>query len=879
MSRLDISLLTQPQNRTPLPAPIAAKTVDYSGIGRGIATAARIFLSAEEQREAEKKQDAKLQLQMLVTESKRERLNALDNLGKEQQLSAELIAKTFDTSRRNIESKYDALSAENPELADLINVNRAGAVLDLDLAARDFELGYREDMALIGFEQARDTYLQNMADDQFQTGAQVLAFVRQENEDVSESIYLSDTQKFELQQKNRNQMLRGGMASLLRRGLVEEARAVLDAPDMDQQTRFQLQRQFADGVEDLQEAQRSATLMEFEKGLGMMPSGLALGQYFAQGKGLYTDAAYNSKANDLFSVKTKWLRRFENIFEEGGSFADSMIEQVDDAIFLGNELHNATGSSEILGRVERLETLQLNIQGRRRGARSNQHRVIHESQGKIGDNVPRDQIAPIVKGAVDQGELHVFATRTLNAGTNVDVEVVKEYKTALEVHDYQLLEPLFSGLNERGFRQLRDEYPADSYMASHVKLAAMAYLDDDDDLKELLESPRHTAMAHFALQTFNNRQMQRTETGISAVDAMLEAEGDVDDISKAGLLNLYDLRMDNTMAGTVIDENGNLQENEPIGTAFLRHDMAGAERVIARSVALSSTKGMNRVQAYEQAIADLASHASQQVFLETIVVGPGVREMASELGDQGVAMRDPGILSGTIFGPIERMFYADGVRTAVPMPQVPGLSRQNIPSFNAAIQQSITSDPTGDDMFSGLDGTVYAAVHETFAVNGETGLRYAVPVRNASGSLVGYYTVEREDQVGTTREDYSKGDVDPISIGDFDQKYSGGKLEYLSTYEGQVGLDISESLDERLTWTSGERIFSKLPPRTQANLRNVATENLRRQFPEATDITIQSLVPRYLQRHRWRMNGPTWLERTLGEGFNLNPSAIGYGGR
>ena len=270
-------------------------------------------------------------------------------------------------------------------------------------------------------------------------------------------------------------------------------------------------------------------------------------------------------------------------------------------------------------------------------------------------------------------------------------------------------------------------------------------------------------------------------------------------------------------------------------------------------------------------MAALSTHASQQVFLETIVVGPGVREMADELQDQDVPMR------GRTFG--FGMFYRDGVKTVVPMPQVPGLSRQNIPSFNAAIQQSITSDPTGDDRFSNLDGTAYAAVHETFAVTGEAGLRYAVPVRNASGALVGYYTVEREDQVGTTREDYSKGDVEPMSIADFDEKYSGGKLEYLSTYEGQVGLDISESLDERLTWTTGERIFSNLPPQTQARLREVATENLRNQFNGASDITIQNLVPRYLQRHRWRMDGPTWLERTMGEGYNLNPSAIGYGGR
>lgn len=872
MSRLDLSLLTQPQDRTALPAPLAPKPIDYSPLGKGLAFAAKAVLSAEEQRAAEKKQDAKLQLQMLSTESKRERLNVLDRIGKESELSADLIAKEFDVARRNIETKYDTLSAENPEIADLINVSRAGAVLDLDLAARDFELGYREDMALIGFEQARNTYLENMADDRFQTGSQVLAFVRQENEDVAESIYLTDAQKYELQQKNRNQMLKGGMASLLKRGLVEEARVILDAPDVDQQTRFQLQRQFADGVEDLQGAQRSAQILGFERQLETMPSGLALGQFFALGRNLYTDSAFNTKANDLFSVKTSWLKRFETIYEDGGSFADSMIEQVDNAIFLGNELHAATGSSEILSRVERLEQLQTNINGRRRGARANQQDAIYNNEGKIGDNVPPDQVGLIVEGAVQQGELHAFATRTLNAGTDVDVEVYDEYEKALKEHNYQLLGPLFSGLNERGFRHLRDAYPADSYMATHVMLASMAYLDDDNDLQEILESPRHTAAAHSALQTFNTRQMERVDTGTAAVNAMIEAEGDVDKISRAGLTNLYDLRLDKTMAGTVIDENGSLNENQPIGTAFFRHDMAGAERVIARSVALSSKAGRsNPVQAYKTAMAALSTHASQQVFLETIVVGPGVREMAGELEDQDVAMRG----RFPVFG----MAIRDGVKTVVPMPQVPGLSRQNIPSFNAALQQSITSDPTGDDQFSGLDGTVYAAVHETFAVTGEAGLRYAVPVRNASGSLVGYYTVEREDQVGTTREDYSKGDVEPISIADFDEQYSGGKIEYLSTYEGQVGLDISESLDERLTWTTGERMFQNLPPQTQANLREVARENLRQQFPEATDITIQSLVPRYLQRHRWRMDGPTWLERKMGESYNLNPSAIGYGGR
>lgn len=871
MSRLDLSLLTQPQNRTSLPAPLAPKPIDYSPLGKGLAFAAKAVLTAEEQRAAEKKQDAKLQLQLLSTESKRERLNVLENLGKEQQLSAELIANNFDTARRKIESKYDALSAENPELADLINVNRAGAILDLDLAARDFELGYREDMALIGFEQARNTYLENMADDLFQTGSQVLAFVRQENADVDESIYLSDGQKFEIKSKNRNQMLRGGMASLLRRGLVDEARTILSAPDIDQQTRFQLQRDFADGVEDLQEAQRSAQMLGFEKQVESMPSGLALGQFFALGKNLYTDSAYNTKANDLFSVRTSWLKRFETIFEDGGSFAEQMVEQVQDAIFLGNELHAATGSSEILGRVERLETLQTNIDGRRRGARANQYDAIYNNEGKIGDNVPFDQVGPIVKGAVQQGELHAFATRTLNAGIDVDVEVYDEYKTALEQHNYQLLGPLFSGLNERGFRHLRDAYPANSYMATHVMLASMAYLDDDNDLREILESPRHTAAAHSALQTFNNRQMESVNTGSEAVNAMIAANKP-EEISRAGLTNLYDLRLDKTMAGTVIDENGSLQENQPIGTAFFRHDMAGAERVIARSVAMSSKAGRsNPVQAYKTAMAALNTHASQQVFLETVVVGPGVREMAGELEGQNVAMR------GRSFG--VGFLFRDGVKTVVPMPQVPGLSRQNIPSFNAAIQQSITSDPTGDDRFSGLDGTAYAAVHETFAVTGEAGLRYAVPVRNASGSLVGYYTVEREDKVGTTREDYSKGDVEPMSIADFDEQYSGGKIEYLSTYEGQVGLDISESLDERLTWTTGERMFQNLPPQTQANLRNVATENLRRQFPEASDVTIQNLVPRYLQRHRWRMDGPTWLERVMGEDFNLNPSAIGYGGR
>ena len=670
-------------------------------------------------------------------------------------------------------------------------------------------------------------------------------------------------------------MLRGGMASLLRRGLVEEARTILSAPDIDQQTRFQLQRDFANGVEDLQEAQRSAQILGFEKQVESMPSGLALGQFFALGKNLYTDSAYNTKANDLFSVRTSWLKRFETIFEDGGSFAEQMVEKVQDAIFLGNQLHAATGSSEILGRVERLETLQTNIDGRRRGARANQYDAIYNNPGKIGDNVPPDQVKPIVDGAVEQGELHAFATRTLNAGIDVDVEVYDEYKTALEQHNYQLLEPLFSGLNERGFRQLTGYYPANSHMATHVKLAAIAYLDGDDELREILASKRHTAAAHSALQTFNNRQMERVATGTEAVNAMIEAEtgmfSSVDEISRQGLANLYDLRLDKTMSGTIIDENGSLQENQPIGTAFFRHDMASAERVLARSVALSSKRGGNNVQAYNQAIADLSAHASQQVFLQTIVVGPGVDEMASALADQDVEMR------GRTFG--FGMFYTDGVKTVVPMPQVPGLSRQNIPSFNAAIQQRITSDPTGDGRFSGLDGTAYAAVHETFAVNGEAGLRYGVPVRNASGSLVGYYTVEREDKVGTTREDYSKGDVKPISIADFDEQFSGGKIEYLSTYEGQVGLDISESLDERLTWTTGERMFSNLPPQTQANLRNVATENLRRQFPGATDVTIQNLVPRYLQRHRWRMDGPTWLERVMGEDFNLNPSAIGYGGR
>ncbi len=824
MSRLDLSLLTQPQDRTALPAPLAPKPIDYSPMGKGLAFAAKAVLTAEEQRAAEKKQDAKLQLQMLSTESKRERLNALENLGKEQELSAELIANNFDTARRNIESKYDALSAKNPELADLINVNRAGAVLDLDLAARDFELGYREDMALIGFEQERNRYLENMADDRFQTGSQVLAFVRQENEDVNESIYLSDAQKFELRQKNRNQMLRGGMSSLLRRGLIDEARTILDAPDIDQQTRFQLQRDFANGVEDLQEAQRSAQIIEFDKSLKTKLSGLALAQTFASGKGLYTDSAYKTKANDLFSVETSWLKRFERIYDEGGSFADSMIEQVTDAVFLGGQLHALTGSSEILGRVERLQTLSENIDGRRRGARANHYDAIHNNPGKIVDNVPVDQVKPIVEEAIKQNDLHSFATRTLNAGTDVDVEVYDEYKTALEQHNYQLLEPLFSGLNERGFRQLRDYYPADSHMATHVKLAAMAYLDGDDDLREILASKRHTAAAHSALQTFNTRQMERADTGTTAVNQMIEDEGEVDEISRAGLTNLYDLRLDKTMAGTVIDENGSLQENQPIGTAFFRHDMAGAERVIARSVALASKRGVNRVQAYKQAMAELGTHASQQVFLETIVVGPGVREMADELGD----LKPPVAMRGRTLG--FGMFYRDGVKTVVPMPQVPGLSKQNIPSFNAAIQQRITSDPTGDGRFSGLDGTAYAAVHETFAVNGEAGLRYGVPVRNASGSLVGYYTVEREDKVGTTREDYSRGDVEPISIADFNEQFSGGKIEYLSTYEGQVGLDISESLDERLTWTTGERMFSNLPPQTHARLREVATQNLRNQF-------------------------------------------------
>ena len=225
----------------------------------------------------------------------------------------------------------------------------------------------------------------------------------------------------------------------------------------------------------------------------------------------------------------------------------------------------------------------------------------------------------------------------------------------------------------------------------------------------------------------------------------------------------------------------------------------------------------------------------------------------------------------------------DGVRTVVPMPNVPGLSKNSMPSFNRSIQQFMTSNPNGEyfgeSQFSSMDGTAYAAVNETTTVIRNQEVRYFVPVRTSRGGLTGYLEVESEDDAGGTgREQFDKNNVRAVSITAFEAVFQDYELQYRSPFEAQVGVEIAQGLDDRLTWTTGDRTFSRLPPQTQANLRKIAAQNLKLQFPGASDITIQGLVPNYLRQHRWNMSGPTWLERYLGEDFKLDPQqATGYG--
>ena len=428
MSRLDLSLLTQPQDRTALPASLAPKPIDYSPMGKGLAFAAKAVLTAEEQRAAEKKQDAKLRLQMLATESKSERLNALDRIGKEADLDAEKIASVFDTSRRNIERKYDALSAENPELADLINVSRAGAVLDLDLAAREFELGYREDQAKISSARARNSYLDDFADDRgVDSARQLFVHVRQLNEEVRENIYLSELDKYNIEQQNRNDMLRAGMAALFRQGLVEEARLVLGAPDIDAQTGLALRREFEEGFADYQDRQRSAAVLQFNQILESTPTGLAAANVFRNGEALFTESAYKTRANQFFNKRSGFLGTFEDTFEEGGAFAKSQLDQIEAAIVLGNELHSLTGDSGIRERTDRLEALHADVSERRRGASANHYPAIHENDLLISDSYPAPQVGGIIDKAIEQRDIDVYVSKHLNAGRPVEPYVIEKY--------------------------------------------------------------------------------------------------------------------------------------------------------------------------------------------------------------------------------------------------------------------------------------------------------------------------------------------------------------------------------------------------------------------------------------------------------------------
>ena len=873
MSRLDLSLLTQPQDRTALPAPLAPKPIDYSPLGKGLAFAAKAVLTAEEQRAAEKKQDAKLRLQMLATESKRERLNALDRIGKESELSSELIAKEFDDARRNIETKYDTLSAENPELADLINVSRAGAVLDLDLAAREFELGYREDQAKIGFAQARNTYIDNFADDRVDSARQLFTFVSQENQDVQKSIYLSPPDKFNIIQQNRNDMLRAGMASLFRQGKVDEAKLVLSAPGIDPQTSMALQRDYERGLADYEDRQRSAAIVQFGQMLDATPTGIAAANVFRNGQALFTESGYRTRAKQFFNRRSKFLGTFEDTYENGGSFADSQIDQIEAAIILGNELHELTGDSAIRDRTDRLEALYADVSERRRGATANHYPAIHQNDLLISDSFPADQVNGIIDEAIDKRDIDVYATKHLNDGRQVEPYLIEKYGEWLKSHNYEYLDPLFMGLDERGFRLFRDSFKENTLEEAHIILAEEAYLNGNQQIEDILRQPVHTANAHQALLRFSNATATDT-TAADAVTAMTE-DNVPEKISVSGLENLYEMRLDNSYTGTVIDENGSTVTNAPLGVALTRHDLAGVRRTIAKSVALKSSQNIPLDQAFRESKGDIQRYASDQMFVETIVVGAGVDEFAGELEDQGVFMRGRSLGTG--------MFMTDGVRTVVPMPNVPGLSKNSMPSFNRSIQQFMTSNPSGEmfgeAQFASIDGTAYAAVNETTTVIRNQQVRYMVPVRTSRGALTGYLEVESEaDAGGTGRERFVKTNVKAMSVETFETVFQDYEFQYRSPFEAQVGVEAAQGLDPRLTWTTGDRTFSRLPPKTQADLRKIAAQNLRLQFPGATDITIQGLVPNYLGQHRWNMSGPTWLEQSLGDDFKLDPQqATGYG--
>ena len=887
MSRLDLSLLTQPQQRTPLPASLAPEPLDYSGLGKGLSNLAENVLSAEERQEAENKQNARLELQMMSVNDKQDRLSALDEIGKDPELTSEKIKRGFEKARRSSEQRYDALSAKYPELSDMIDIGRAGAVLDIDISAREFELGYQEDQAKIGFEGARNNYLENFNDDRVESAAQLNVFVRQENEDVQESIYLSDLDKNSIQNTNKRDMLRGGMASLLRQGKADEARKVLLAPDIDAQTRALLERDLEAGLEDLQTRQQVQNTNMWRKVVDSNDVGVQKAQQWIIGAtspailGL-EGTKLATAASQEYMRNTSWLGQYQDIYDNGGSFAKQQLDNLSSAVIYGQTLFEAAPSTALETRLNSLRTLDLDAQQTRRGAAASHRNLVHRDMGLISTEVGNKLVQPVVDRAFEQRDIHIYASRHMNRGTSVEPYVYQKYSESLKTHDYEFLYDLFTSLDPTGFRVMRDSYPEGSYERTHIELAALANSSEEySDLNTILQKGTGpTGAAHKALLRFNNRP-ENQKAKRDAAAAVVEEEGSrffggkVEEISAREIVNLYDMRLSKEFTGTVIDENGNIETNQPVGTALLRYDLSGVNGVLAASVARSSSRGIAQDQAYDMAYNGvLVEYTGNQIFVQSVITGRGVRELASTLDDSDseyqVEMR------GRNFG--IGFARTDGVLTALPMPKAPGLSRQSIPEFNSAIQAFHTSNSYSSDAINlDMSGASFAAVHETFAVEeAGGGLSYAVPVRSPGGALLGYYMVERETQVGTTEEEYGKGDVKPLSVQDFGNQYGTKRIQYESKIEGQAGLDISEGLDDRLTWTTGDRMFANLPTGTQANMRQVATQNLKIQFPKASPVTIQMLVPEYLGQHRWRMGGPTWLERTLGEDMpGLNTTATG----